>query len=110
MKKLALIGLSAVVLMGCEQKGPVESVVFNNKHWIEIRPKDQGYIYKECILNQNKLPGETINTGGERVCRDISKDAYAKIKNKFMNKEISPEAILPGKSLGASEVAVASSK
>lgn len=110
MKKIALIGLSAITLMGCDPKGQVESVVFNNKHWIEINPKDQGYSYRECILNQNKLPGETISTSGSRVCRDISKDTYTNIKNKFMDKEISPESLLPGKSLGASEVAEASSK
>ena len=110
MKKLVLIGLSTIILAGCDSKGPVETVVFNNKHWIEINEKDKKPYYRECILNQNKLPGETISTGGARVCRDISKDAYLNIKNKFMDKEISPESLLPGKLLGASEVAEASSK
>ena len=110
MKKIALAGLIVIALASCDSKGPVESVVFNNKHWIEIIPKDQKQIYRECILNQNKLPGETVSTGGTRVCREISKDTYADIKNKFMDKEISPEALLPGKSLSASEVAEASSK
>ena len=110
MKKLVLIGLSTIILSGCYSKGPVETVVFNNKHWIEINEKDQKPYYRECILNQNKLPGETVFTDGTRVCREISKDTYADIKNKFMDKEISPEALLPGKSLSASEVAEASSK
>lgn len=110
MKKLALVGLVSITLAGCDLKGPVETVVFNSKHWIEINEEYQKPYYRECILNQNKLPGETINTGGARVCRDISKDAYVDIKNKFMDKEISPESLLPGKSLGASETVEASSK
>ena len=116
MKKIALTGLIIIALTSCDSKGLVESITLNSEHWIEASFGTDGKIvYKECILNKNKLPLEkTGHSVSAKVCRDVSKDTYTNIKNKFMDGQIfkssNPEALLPGKSLGASEVAVASSK